>query len=242
MNKKNLLILLVLSVTLGSVLILTFFYHEGLSEDDRTVGTNTAREAILTSGKTYEVGEDIEPGYYDVIYLPYANDYRVIFRGISLSKDDKLLNMPLNRGDEFTLIVEDKNSESKAKLKFAPSSFDDFELDEQEQFTLSHTGYYVVGDDLPAGEYEVQLTSAAEDSYNNNPDVVIYIFTDHSFKEKISNYYFGKVGYSSNIKLVENEVLYLYKIREGLDYEIEGNSTYAMGYEADDLELLFKKK
>lgn len=240
MNKKSFKIIIVFVIAIVILLGITNNYHSGLSKSTRSLEKNNAEEILLKSGNTYKTGEDIKPGYYDVSYVESGNNEKIIFKAKSLSVGDRMLNIPLNRGDEVTLYVEDSNADGKGKLMLTPSSFEPLIEDDEGRITLSHSGYYVVGEDIAPGEYNAIISIDESELNYSDSDAAIRIFKDLSLRENLRNYSFRSVN-MQKIVFFDSEVIYFNNSIDGLDYELKSNVTRAHGFECDTLKVVLTK-
>ncbi|WP_047980207.1 hypothetical protein [Ornithinibacillus contaminans] len=111
-----------------------------------------AKEQSLAKGD-YIAGEDIEPGYYDVVVM----EGEVIFNGIQLSNKDKLLGQVIY--DNSHTIVDGKGT-----IKMTPAGFESLSLNNQNEIVIEHSGNYIVGEQIPEGNYLLKYTVVGQDN------------------------------------------------------------------------------
>lgn len=146
---KKVLFIAVL-ITIVSILIyLLLFSKTDLNINNRNVDNNPARKVMLDEG-TYNVDSDLKPGYYDITGI----SGEVAFRTLMIKPGDKLLNYPIQDSTSQTI-------EGNGRLQFTPSSFQPLKKDSNNDYKVEYGGYYLIGEELPADNYEITSLSGS---------------------------------------------------------------------------------
>jgi len=121
----------------------------------RSFEKNTAKTVILgKSDKEYEVGKDFHPGYYDVTSI---SSKTVNFAGDNLRGNEELKGIFYCNNNKIGV-----RGEGQVKLK--PAKFEKLKR-KNDYYTISKSGYYVVGSEMPEGKYEFALEKSPEPLY-----------------------------------------------------------------------------
>lgn len=115
----------------------------------RTLEGNPARTVVLSKQDGEYVvgkkGKDLQPGFYDVRVL---NSDKANFAGWNLNEKDKLHAIHFSNNNKFGIF--------EGQVELTPSTFQKLEKVD-DYYTISHSGYYVVGAEIPVGKYEFIL-------------------------------------------------------------------------------------
>ncbi|MGE7907363.1 hypothetical protein ACQKNS_23480 [Peribacillus sp. NPDC094092] len=128
----------------GYLIYKVYFVSSAISADNRNNENNAASYKVLESQKII-VGKDIAPGFYDIKAL----DNEAEHHGEKMHKNAVVHAIPLDLNVNFSI---------KGKFEFNPSEFEKVERKGQ-KYILEKPGYYVVGEEIQAGNYVLSRTS-----------------------------------------------------------------------------------
>ncbi|MGX9161940.1 hypothetical protein [Priestia megaterium] len=181
-------IFIVIVLVLAFLLVYSMFFSKiKLDLKNRNTVDNPAKEITLSTG-TYTAGKEIKPGYYDVS----STSGSIKYNNISVKKKESILNYP----------VQDNTSqdiEGHGKLKFTPSKFQQLHKDKSNKYTVDHTGFYLLGKELPPGRYELV-------SQSNSGQVYIYESEDMS---TINKSFDLKTQDKNNVNLYKGNLMFI---------------------------------
>ncbi|WP_342603252.1 hypothetical protein [Peribacillus sp. FSL E2-0159] len=141
---KSMAALSLLVLVGGFLIYKVYFVSSAISADNRNTENNAASYKVLESQKII-VGKDIDPGYYDIKAL----DNETEFFGDKMHKNAVLHAVPVHMNGNLSI---------KGKVEFKPSEFENVERKGQ-KYILEKPGYYVVGEEIQAGNYVLSRTS-----------------------------------------------------------------------------------
>ncbi|MBN8194044.1 hypothetical protein JI667_17995 [Bacillus sp. NTK074B] len=173
---KRIVFLIIVSV---SVVFTGYPYVQSWMGDHN----DKATEIELDRG-VYTVGDEIEPGFYDIIS---QNDH-IQFMQRELSKGDKVLGIKLHVDEKISV-------QGKGAVTLVPASFDKIESTKGNEYVITHSGFYDIGKQLPEGEY--QLSYSSETDYKEQP--LVQILKPNG--DILHSYYFdGEEQYTIHLK------------------------------------------
>ncbi|AKS39715.1 hypothetical protein NP92_01900 [Anoxybacillus gonensis] len=105
------------------------------------------KNIVIQSGD-YVVGKNIREGTYDVIVL----HGEVKFMQMKMREGDRWLAVQLRRGEHVYV-------EGKGKVRLKPSRFEKIERGRNDIYQINHSGFYLVGKQIPEGTYIITYTS-----------------------------------------------------------------------------------
>ncbi|AOH56776.1 hypothetical protein ABE28_020600 [Peribacillus muralis] len=136
---------LTLLLLIGGYLIYkVFFVPSEMSAAKRNTENNAASYMVLES-QNIVVGKDIDQGYYDVKAL----DNEAVFAGEKMHKNAVLHADPSYMNEKFSI---------KGEFEFKPSEFKKV-VKKNQKLIMKDPGYYVVGTEIPAGNYVLSRTT-----------------------------------------------------------------------------------
>lgn len=134
-----------LLVLVGGFLIYkVYFVSAAISADNRNPENNAASYKVLESQEII-VGKDIDQGYYDIKAL----DNEAEFFGDKMYKNAILHAVPVHLNGDLWI---------KGEVEFKPSEFEKAEKKGQ-KIIMKDPGDYVVGTEIPAGNYVLSRTT-----------------------------------------------------------------------------------
>ncbi|KFZ42356.1 hypothetical protein CS060_07440 [Anoxybacillus flavithermus] len=143
MNKGKLAIFL--SIILLCIAVFTFQYTN-------IFGDKQLKQIVIQSGD-YVVGRNMGEGIYDVIAL----NGQVKFMQMKMNEGDRWLAVRLRHGEHVYV-------EGDGKVRLQPSRFEKIEERGDGIYQIKHSGFYVVGRQIPEGEYIITyLTKNTEE-------------------------------------------------------------------------------
>jgi hypothetical protein len=181
MNKYKIIIFILIIVLCSSIIGYPYIGNLLISDEDK------ADEITILKGE-YIVGEEINQGQYDVEVLKG----KVKFMQRELSIKDKILGLKLNKGEHIII-------EGKGEIKLSPSSFQIINRNKSGQYEFSHSGFYKIGAQIPAGEYILRYKGKIE---KEKPFVQIL-----SSKQEVLNTYDFIDKESYEITLEKSDIL-----------------------------------
>ncbi|WP_057914170.1 hypothetical protein [Peribacillus muralis] len=128
----------------GFLIYKVFFVSSAISVDNRNTENNTASYKVLES-QNIIVGKDIDQGYYDIKSL----DSEAEFFGNKMHKNAVLHAKPSYINENFSI---------KGKIEFKSSEFEKV-VKKNEKIIMKDPGHYVVGTEIPAGNYLLSKTT-----------------------------------------------------------------------------------
>lgn len=167
MNKnKKVIFVLLMCVCIASI---TYPYVSNLFTHKEQ---DALQQVTLKSGE-YKVGEDFPEGQYDV----QSTTDDAMFMQKKMSNNDKWMGISLNDGESIPL---------KGSFILTPSKRKPLKTDETGKFEISNSGYYEIGDQIPAGKYT--LTYEPKNSMIEKPLIQILsknrsILKEYSFED-----------------------------------------------------------
>ncbi|WP_141603786.1 hypothetical protein [Terrilactibacillus laevilacticus] len=155
---------------------------------------NSAESITLSSG-TYTVGKDVKPGFYDIESL----NGKIHFSAYVLNKGDKVLNNELYDQSKI-------NVEGKGKVKLSPSKVNAIHLNKG-KYAIIHSGYYIVGKQIPKGSYTLSYSTKDKD----NIDEKIFVQKLKELRGNPLNVYLFKHKNRYKINLENGNVIQVIK-------------------------------
>lgn len=134
LKKRVFLILLAVTILLAAAPIV----------EKRFLKEEMAEEAVLQQGE-YKVGEDVPEGNYDVKFSGSP-----IFQGKEFQQQDEVKAMPFLEGE--LLYVE-----GEGEVRLVPARFEKLQLMEGQRYSIVHSGFYQIGEQLGAGSYNLRF-------------------------------------------------------------------------------------
>ncbi|MEW5552123.1 hypothetical protein ABGT22_19660 [Peribacillus frigoritolerans] len=156
---------------------------------------NPTKEYILSSGD-YIVGKDIETGLYDVESL----SDNIHFNSFAISKGQKLINQDLTNNSHVSI-----KSKGKGRIKLSPAKYEKLPK-VGNNYQIEHSGYYIIGKQIPSGKYIISYTIKNSSLKNKKP--FIQVFTEFR-GNPLKTYQFSKKEY--NLSLEDGNVLQVKK-------------------------------
>ncbi|MFL6978321.1 hypothetical protein R7M47_11860 [Bacillus inaquosorum] len=152
--------------TVFIIIALVFVSYFGYSfvmsniEKSNPMAVSKAKNYTLSEGE-YKAGDDIKPGFYDIEAL----DDNMVYKSIKLTKNDKLVNQDIP--DQSILIIE-----GKGNIKLSPAKSEKV-AKQNDTYNIVHSGFYVVGKQIPAGKYEVSYITENNKKTTTKPFVQV---------------------------------------------------------------------
>ncbi|PJN87841.1 hypothetical protein [Bacillus sp. mrc49] len=143
LNKTIAALSLLVSIS-GFLIYKVHIVPSEMSADHRNTENNTASYKVLES-QNIIVGKDIDPGYYDIKAL----DSEAEFFGDKMHKNAVIHAIPFYGNSKMSI---------NGKFDFKPSEFKKV-VKKNQQIIMKDPGYYVVGTEIPAGNYVLARTS-----------------------------------------------------------------------------------
>ncbi|HAE62306.1 MAG TPA: hypothetical protein DCG38_08255 [Eubacteriaceae bacterium] len=199
MNRHRKVVWLFLIVSIASVIVYQIFFANFIpSYENRNSADNPATESIVLKEGSYVVGEDFNPGYYDVTCLSSSASSN----GFDLVKNEKLL--------AYTYFEQNKLDIVEGAVRLEAAAFNKIFPKNENLYELKYDGNYVVGQEIPIGEYILNVEAQADNEF--------------------SFFVYGNVGKSNTILLIDN---YNYDENQNEIISLkEGYLIYAMSKEA----------
>lgn len=185
MNKnKKVIFVLLMCVCIASITypyVSDFFTHK---EQD------ALQQVTLKSGE-YKVGEDFPEGQYDV----QSTTDDAMFMQKKMSNNDKWMGISFSDGESIPL---------KGTFILTPSKRKPLKTDDTGKYEISNSGYYEIGNQIPAGKY--MLTYESQSSMIEKPLIQIL-----SKKRSILKGYSFEGAKQYTIELKKEEILEIHK-------------------------------
>lgn len=173
------------------VFIIGVPYINDLIKSKDALKFNDAESITLNNGN-YIVGKDINSGIYDIEVLTQEIE---VF-GKKLDEGDQLLGFKLS--DEEKLIINGKGS-----VKFIKASFDKLKKNNK-QYIINHSGQYIVGKQIPTGQYKVSYSDPKGEISKQQPFIQV---SKKIGKEIITS--FNINNKNQTIKLENDNILFI---------------------------------
>jgi hypothetical protein len=189
MSKFKILIFVALVAVFTSVIVVPFIFNSIKSANPTLV--NSAKKVILHRGE-YSVGKKVKPGFYDIEAL----SDNVTFNSIKLTKKDKLVAFEMF--DKSQIKVK-----GAGNVKLSPAKFKSLKQNERSEYVIEHSGYYIVGKQIPKGMYELKYHTKNGEKVTKAPFIqVLPKFRESplsSFQLKENKIYNLNLGKNGNI-------------------------------------------
>ncbi|MEC0348012.1 hypothetical protein [Peribacillus frigoritolerans] len=189
MDKGKYIIFII--IILLFVFIIGVPYINDLIKSKDALKFNDAESITLNNGN-YIVGKDINSGIYDIEVLTQEIE---VF-GKKLDEGDQLLGFKLS--DDEKLIINGKGS-----VKFIKASFDKLKKNNK-QYIINHSGQYIVGKQIPTGQYKVSYSDPKGEISKQQPFIQV---SKKIGKEIITS--FNINNKSQMIKLENDNILFI---------------------------------
>ncbi|WP_110928209.1 hypothetical protein [Bacillus massiliglaciei] len=173
------------------VFIIGIPYINDLIKSKDALKFNDAESITFNSGN-YIVGKDINSGIYDIEVLTQEIE---VF-GKKLDEGDQLLGFKLS--DEEKLIINGKGS-----VKFIKASFDKLKKNNK-QYIINHSGQYIVGKQIPTGQYKVSYSDPKGEISKQQPFIQV---SKKMGKEIITS--FNINNKNQTVKLENDNILFI---------------------------------
>ncbi|MCK1985933.1 MULTISPECIES: hypothetical protein [Peribacillus] len=121
-----------------------YIVPSAMSAANRNTENNAASYKVLES-QNIIVGRDIDQGYYDIKAL----DSEAVVAGYKMHKNAVLHAEPSYMNENFSI---------KGKIEFKPSEFEK-PVKKNQKIIMKSPGHYVVGAEIPAGDYVLSRTT-----------------------------------------------------------------------------------
>ncbi|MFS0766114.1 hypothetical protein [Peribacillus phoenicis] len=141
---KSIAALTLLVLISGFLIYKVYIFPSAMSAANRNTENNTASYKVLES-QNIIVGKDIDQGYYDIKAL----DSEAEFFGDKMHENAVLHARPFYLNAKMSI---------KGKFEFKPSEFKKA-VKKNQQIIMKDPGHYVVGTEIPAGNYVLSRTS-----------------------------------------------------------------------------------
>ena len=185
MNKnKKVIFVLLMCVCIASIA------YPYLSKVFNHKQQDSLQQVTLKSGE-YKVGEDFPEGRYDI----QSTTDKAMFMQKNMSKNDKWMGISLNDGESIPL---------KGTFILIPSEHKLLKTDDMGKFKISNSGYYEIGNQIPAGKYT--LTYDSQKSTIEKPLIQVL-----SKKRSILKGYSFEGAEQYTIELKKDEILEIHK-------------------------------
>lgn len=116
-------------------------------KNDNPTFMNSAEEITLKQGE-YIIGQDLKPGFYDIDSL----SDNVSFMPVKLSKGDKIVGQKCEKGTHVYI-------KGKGTVKLSPAKYKSLAVDNRNEYTILHSGNYIIGKQIPAGKYKITYSN-----------------------------------------------------------------------------------
>ncbi|KWW20427.1 MULTISPECIES: hypothetical protein [Peribacillus] len=141
---KTIAALTLLVLISGFLIYKVYIVPSEMNADHRNTENNTASYKVLES-QNIIVGKDIDQGHYDIKAL----DSEAEFFGDKMHKNAVLHARPFYLNSKMSI---------KGKIEFKPSEFKKV-VKKNQQIIMKDPGHYVVGTEIPSGNYLLSRTS-----------------------------------------------------------------------------------
>jgi hypothetical protein len=141
---KSIAALTLLVLISGFLIYKVYIVPSAMSAANRNTENNAASYKVLES-QNIIVGRDIDQGYYDIKAL----DSEAVVAGNKMHKNAVLHAEPSYMNENFSI---------KGKIEFKPSEFEKV-VKKNQKIIMKDPGHYVVGTEIPAGNYVLSRTS-----------------------------------------------------------------------------------
>ncbi|MEE3954725.1 hypothetical protein [Peribacillus frigoritolerans] len=141
---KTIAALTLLVLISGFLIYKVYIVPSAMSAANRNTENNGASYKVLES-QNIIVGRDIDQGYYDIKAL----DSEAVVAGNKMHKNAVLHAEPYHMNVKFSI---------KGKIEFKPSEFEKV-VKKNQKIIMKDPGHYVVGTEIPAGNYLLSRTT-----------------------------------------------------------------------------------
>ncbi|MFJ7471453.1 hypothetical protein ACIQWI_23195 [Peribacillus frigoritolerans] len=141
---KTIAALTLLVLISGFLIYKVYIVPSAMSAANRNTENNVASYKVLES-QNIIVGKEIDQGYYDIKAL----DSEAVVAGNKMHKNAVLHAEPYHMNENFSI---------KGKIEFKPSEFKKA-VKKNQQIIMKDPGHYVVGTEIPAGNYMLSRTT-----------------------------------------------------------------------------------
>ncbi|WP_285769020.1 hypothetical protein [Peribacillus sp. SI8-4] len=141
---KTIAALTLLVLISGFLIYKVYIVPSEMNAAKRNTENNAASYKVLKS-QNIVVGRDIDQGYYDLKAL----DNEAVFAGEKMHKNAVLHAEPSYMNEKFSI---------KGEFEFKPSEFKKV-VKKDQKLIMKDPGHYVVGTEIPAGNYLLARTS-----------------------------------------------------------------------------------